>query len=766
MKINKKDYILITESLLNEATRQQLINKSRGSDEYKDTSKGRNRWERRTKSRIFSSVADYNKIDMNAFWKEDMLEFGIKIHGETNDYIVTVLFENILKEIQKEVQRNKNKLEFKCVLQALMRVFNSDDVYIHCTCLHPETPIKLLDGTTPTVKEMKHRFDAGEKLWVYSTDEKGDFKPGEVEKVWITKQTKEFIKITLDNGEEVLTTPDHLYMLRDGTYEEAQKLEKGQSLMPLYRMEKEGYECIKLNSEIRGWRSVYKLVSSNLKKQEVERALERAQKDNSKDLFGYEVAIHHKDFNKLNNNPDNLEIMTAKEHWEWHAHNLGERLEKDENFKKAREKAFKSKEFSEKMKHRFDNESEEKRIKRLEKSKINSKGKHFRKHTEEEKILMSLRSKGKNTGRILSEETKAKISKSNKGKIKSESSRKIISEKNKGIKKPKNEMQRAKMSEGILKSKPWLNNDYLYSSKSEETKNKMRLSHIKTRKELDEIRKKSLIKRWLCRFNNLMSQGKELNLNNFLDTFNITNRKNTKNTLLNIFGSFESLLNNYDFKSNYNHKIIKVEKIILDSPIDVYDISVKDYHNFTLGQGVLVHNCDDFKYRQAYWATKGNYNSGMPQFSNGKAIQNPNDTKGAGCKHVNLVLANLDWLMKIASVINNYIYYCKDNMEYNYGKFIFPKIYGVDYDKAIQMTIFNYDEEGNPIDDLASDESTINLSNAIGRRRTQFKKLPQQSVNPRFIKPKKEEPEEETNELGLKFGEEEPKTKEVIPPEL
>ena len=43
---------------------------------------------------------------MNAFWKEDMLEFGIKIHGETNDYIVTVLFENILK---RNTKRNSKK---------------------------------------------------------------------------------------------------------------------------------------------------------------------------------------------------------------------------------------------------------------------------------------------------------------------------------------------------------------------------------------------------------------------------------------------------------------------------------------------------------------------------------------------------------------------------------------------------------------------------------------------------------------------------------
>lgn len=155
-------------------------------------------------------------------------------------------------------------------------------------------------------------------------------------------------------------------------------------------------------------------------------------------------------------------------------------------------------------------------------------------------------------------------------------------------------------------------------------------------------------------------------------------------------------------------------------------------------ENVYVHcTCKDFFYRQAYWSTKGKYNSGTPQYDNGKRIANPNDTKGAGCKHVNLVLSNVDWLMKIASVINNYIWYCKDNMELNYAKYIFPKLYGMDYDKAIQLTINDIDNPNS--DSLTSDEATLNLSNALGRRRTQFKKLPQQSVNPRYQKPKQQQ---------------------------
>lgn len=71
------------------------------------------------------------------------------------------------------------------MIRALVDSFNTDDVYVRCNCLHPDTLIKLLDGTEPTVEELKARFDKGESLFVYSVDEKGDFKPGQIEKVWI-----------------------------------------------------------------------------------------------------------------------------------------------------------------------------------------------------------------------------------------------------------------------------------------------------------------------------------------------------------------------------------------------------------------------------------------------------------------------------------------------------------------------------------------------------------------------------------------------------
>ena len=126
----------INEQLLLEKSRQELINKSKAGAAYAETNraKGKNRWERRKYSRIANSVRDYNNINMNVFFKDDILEFVIKIKGETNDYEVTITFSHILDRIYQEVKKNNNKLEFKCVLRALLDAFNSDDIYVGCSC--------------------------------------------------------------------------------------------------------------------------------------------------------------------------------------------------------------------------------------------------------------------------------------------------------------------------------------------------------------------------------------------------------------------------------------------------------------------------------------------------------------------------------------------------------------------------------------------------------------------------------------------------------
>lgn len=126
--------LFIKTDLLNEDTRTALITKSRNKGYYKDTSRGKNRFERKKYSKIANTVKQYNSIDMNALFKQDILKVSIPIVGETDNYTVTLKINGVVAEIAKNIKNNQNKLEYRTIIQSLTKMFNTTDVYIKCTC--------------------------------------------------------------------------------------------------------------------------------------------------------------------------------------------------------------------------------------------------------------------------------------------------------------------------------------------------------------------------------------------------------------------------------------------------------------------------------------------------------------------------------------------------------------------------------------------------------------------------------------------------------
>ena len=120
--------------LLLEDTRNMLVNKSRSVGTYKDTSRGKNRFDRKKYSSVAKTVKQYNKIDMNKLFKEDILEVIIPVVGEHDSYTVTVKMEGVVKEIANNIKNNKNQLEYRTIIQSLTKVFNSSNIYIKCNC--------------------------------------------------------------------------------------------------------------------------------------------------------------------------------------------------------------------------------------------------------------------------------------------------------------------------------------------------------------------------------------------------------------------------------------------------------------------------------------------------------------------------------------------------------------------------------------------------------------------------------------------------------
>ena len=95
--------------ILREDKRSELLNVSKHADNYKDQSNGKNRYERRLKIKLGTSVAEYNSIDMNKLFKEDILLVNVPVKGETDNYLVKIKIGGILDIIHKELERNNKR---------------------------------------------------------------------------------------------------------------------------------------------------------------------------------------------------------------------------------------------------------------------------------------------------------------------------------------------------------------------------------------------------------------------------------------------------------------------------------------------------------------------------------------------------------------------------------------------------------------------------------------------------------------------------------
>ena len=175
-------------------------------------------------------------------------------------------------------------------------------------CLTGDTKIKLLDGTTKTLKEL---YDSKAKdFWVYSLDSEGNFVPGKADTVVLTRKNSEVLKVTLDNGESFKCTPDHLCMLRDGSYVEAQTLKAGDALMPLYTK----YNKIagkKARTKTK-YEYIYNPATQKYMLTHVGVTL-AMHKDQLRSVTG-DRAIHHCNFNSFDNTPENLKVLSRSDH--------------------------------------------------------------------------------------------------------------------------------------------------------------------------------------------------------------------------------------------------------------------------------------------------------------------------------------------------------------------------------------------------------------------------------------------------------------------
>ena len=209
-------------------------------------------------------------------------------------------------------------------------------------CIALDTRIPLLDGRTLELQEIIKEWDNGNRdLWVYSCNpETGELAPGMITWAGETRKNAEVIKITLDNGESIITTPDHKWVHRTNGFVEAKDLKVGDSLMPFYRDTKKiksntngKYERV-WDSAKQEWVFTHRMVTDTLN----EFGLINEYLFDDKYTNEIKNIRHHKDFNRFNNNPSNLVWMNGADHMKYHQSVIKETIwsNPEENINKIR----------------------------------------------------------------------------------------------------------------------------------------------------------------------------------------------------------------------------------------------------------------------------------------------------------------------------------------------------------------------------------------------------------------------------------------------
>ncbi len=431
-------------------------------------------------------------------------------------------------------------------------------------CFDGNTEVALADGRNISFKELVKEDKQGKKNYCYTINKDGTVEIGLIKNPRLTKRNAEVIKVILDNDEEIICTPDHRFMLRDTSYLRADKLNK-HSLMPLNRklskkedrITIEGYEMV-FDPKKHKWIFTHVLADKyNIK--------------NGKYIESKRCNKHHIDFNKLNNNPDNIIRMSRKEHMEYHTKMLEKTLHREDVKQKSRE-AHQKPEYKEKIR-KIMSTPEMKKM-------LSERAKKQWENDEYKEYMVNKFLKFYESNKEYRKESLDRLNEAQKEYWSKEENRKKQSKKVKDYFK---EHPEAKEKRREFSKEMW-NDDELLIWRSKKTKNQW----------TDEFRKKRKEAYNKTYFYHTMSFMKDiLEIYGNLEKYEEKRQEVKNKNLLKKATFAEKFFNSNEYVmkeavENYNHKIKRIEK--LNQKMDVYDIEVEGTHNFALASGVFVHN--------------------------------------------------------------------------------------------------------------------------------------------------------------------------------
>jgi DNA gyrase subunit B len=101
-------------------------------------------------------------------------------------------------------------------------------------CFTGATEVALADGNTMSFESLAQMDLENQTYECFTVKSDGKVDTAPIRNPRCTKEDQPLVAVVLANGERIECTPDHEFLLRSGTYCEAQELGPGQSLMPLY----------------------------------------------------------------------------------------------------------------------------------------------------------------------------------------------------------------------------------------------------------------------------------------------------------------------------------------------------------------------------------------------------------------------------------------------------------------------------------------------------------------------------------------------------
>lgn len=433
-------------------------------------------------------------------------------------------------------------------------------------CFTGDTKVALADGRNLSFKELLDEWQESKLNYCYTIKKDGDIGVEKILFPRITKRNTEVIKVFLDNGESIICTPDHKFMLRDGSFVRAQHLQSKMSLMPLNkklsvianRITIEGYEMV-LNPKTHKWVFTHTLADKYNIENKVYQECDGPHK-------------HHVDFNKLNNNPNNLVRMAPEEHLSLHRQHAGATLHRKDVVERCNQ-IKRSKEYRRKISAV---------IKKQFGGMLSRKAKKQWRDPAYKKYMIDKFLEFYQKDSCYREENELRL---NLAQQKYWSQQKNRLKQANRVKKYFMDHPEAR---GLLSQKAaqeWLRQDLLEWRRS------------KTKEQwTEDFRKRRKSSYNQTYLKSSLAFAKEVydscgNIDLYDHKRSIQERRNPNvvkfDTLANRFFNNDKVAL-LEAVKNYNHKVVCIEKITTRA--DVYDIEVPNTHNFALASGVFVHN--------------------------------------------------------------------------------------------------------------------------------------------------------------------------------